>query len=74
MGYNFRMPNLNAALACAQLEQLDGFLENKRTLGVVNKIRNTKKIIYDDTFQLNISELKSHNLEGIIGGIFNEIE
>ncbi|KDN55328.1 LegC family aminotransferase [Flavobacterium seoulense] len=32
MGYNFRMPNLNAALACAQLEQLDNFLENKRTL------------------------------------------
>lgn len=32
MGYNFRMPNLNAALACAQLEQLDGFLDNKRTL------------------------------------------
>jgi perosamine synthetase len=32
MGYNFRMPNLNAALACAQLEQLDGFLENKRSL------------------------------------------
>lgn len=31
MGYNFRMPNLNAALACAQLEQLGGFLENKRT-------------------------------------------
>jgi aminotransferase in exopolysaccharide biosynthesis len=32
LGYNYRMPNLNAALACAQLEQLDGFLENKRTL------------------------------------------
>lgn len=32
MGYNFRMPNLNAALACAQLEQLNIFLENKRTL------------------------------------------
>lgn len=32
MGYNFRMPNLNAALACAQLEQLNGFLENKRIL------------------------------------------
>lgn len=32
MGYNFRMPNLNAALACAQLEQLDSFLENKRNL------------------------------------------
>jgi aminotransferase in exopolysaccharide biosynthesis len=32
LGYNFRMPNLNAALACAQLEQLKGFLENKRSL------------------------------------------
>ena len=32
MGYNFRMPNLNAALACAQLEQLECFLENKRSL------------------------------------------
>ena len=26
LGYNFRMPNLNAALACAQLEQLDLYL------------------------------------------------
>lgn len=32
LGYNFRMPNLNAALACAQLEQLNVFLENKRFL------------------------------------------
>lgn len=32
LGYNFRMPNLNAALACAQLENLDYFLENKRVL------------------------------------------
>lgn len=32
VGYNFRMPNLNAALVCAQLEQLDAFLANKRAL------------------------------------------
>ena len=32
IGYNYRMPNLNAALACAQLEQLDRFIENKREL------------------------------------------
>ena len=32
VGYNYRMPNLNAALACAQLEQLDNFVENKREL------------------------------------------
>ena len=32
VGYNFRMPNVNAALLCAQLEQLDDFLKNKREL------------------------------------------
>jgi perosamine synthetase len=32
IGYNFRMPNLNAALACAQLEQLKSFIQNKRNL------------------------------------------
>jgi perosamine synthetase len=32
IGYNFRMPNLNAALGCAQLEQLPGFLASKRRL------------------------------------------
>jgi len=32
IGYNYRMPNLNASLLVAQLEQLDGFLENKRDL------------------------------------------
>ncbi len=32
IGYNFRMPNLNAALLCAQMEQLDNYLENKREL------------------------------------------
>ena len=32
LGFNYRMPNLNAALACAQLEQLDRFLYNKREL------------------------------------------
>ena len=34
IGYNFRMPNLNAALACAQLEQLDSFIQNKRKLAI----------------------------------------
>lgn len=30
IGYNYRMPNINAALACAQLERLKIFIENKR--------------------------------------------
>ena len=32
VGYNYRLPNLNAALGCAQLEQLPGFLRDKRDL------------------------------------------
>jgi len=32
IGYNYRMPNLNAALMVAQLEQIDKFLLNKREL------------------------------------------
>lgn len=32
VGFNYRMPNLNAALGCAQLEQLPGFLAAKRAL------------------------------------------
>lgn len=31
-GYNYRLPNLNAALGCAQLEQLPDFLSSKRRL------------------------------------------
>lgn len=32
IGFNYRMPNLNAALGCAQLTRLDGYLQSKRAL------------------------------------------
>jgi perosamine synthetase len=32
VGYNYRMPNLNAALGCAQLNRLSEFLQSKRDL------------------------------------------
>lgn len=32
VGYNYRLPNINAALGCAQLEQFPGFLKDKRAL------------------------------------------
>lgn len=32
VGYNYRMPNLNAALGCAQLEMLESFIKGKREL------------------------------------------
>ena len=48
VGYNYRMPNLNAALIVAQLEQLDVFLKNKRLL--------TKK--YIEYFRNNDNEIE----------------
>jgi perosamine synthetase len=38
IGYNYRLPNINAALACAQMEELPKFIENKR---------ETAKLYYD---------------------------
>jgi perosamine synthetase len=37
IGYNYRLPNINAALLVAQLEQLKGFLEAKRNLSLKYK-------------------------------------
>jgi perosamine synthetase len=37
IAYNYRMPNLNAALLVAQLEQLDNFLVSKRELALKYK-------------------------------------
>ncbi|MEG2318201.1 MAG: LegC family aminotransferase [Rikenellaceae bacterium] len=30
IGYNYRMPNINAALGCAQIENIENFVRNKR--------------------------------------------
>jgi len=40
-GFNYRLPNLNASLGCAQMEQLENFLINKRKLA----------FIYEDFFK-----------------------
>lgn len=37
IGYNYRLPNINAALLVAQLENLDGFLKSKRELADIYK-------------------------------------
>jgi len=37
IGYNYRMPNLNAALGCAQLEQLPIFLKSHRATAMAYK-------------------------------------
>lgn len=35
VGYNYRMPNINAALGCAQIERLGSFVARKRALAAV---------------------------------------
>ena len=54
IGYNYRMPNINAALVVAQLEQLDAFLKSKRLVAEKYKeyFRN-----YDSKIEF-VSELK----------------
>jgi aminotransferase in exopolysaccharide biosynthesis len=45
-GFNYRMPNLNAALGCAQMEVLPAFLEQKRELAA-----HYAKFFADSDFQ-----------------------
>lgn len=50
IGYNFRMPNINAALGVAQLERLPEFIESKRSLalryhGAFEKVRGASMVV-----------------------------
>ncbi|MEN6318284.1 MAG: LegC family aminotransferase [Syntrophaceae bacterium] len=47
-GYNYRLPNLNAAVGCAQMEQLETFLGYKRMLAerYEEAFRNVEGIIF----------------------------
>jgi perosamine synthetase len=49
IAYNYRMPNLNAALGLAQLQQLPHFLENKRQLaGQYRRWAATQSVTFVD--------------------------
>lgn len=37
IGYNYRMPNINAALGCAQMENISRYVENKRETAEIYK-------------------------------------
>ena len=49
-GFNYRMPNLNAALGCAQIEMLDGYLMKKRKLAMHYKdyFNKTEYTFFDE--------------------------
>lgn len=50
IGYNYRCPNLNSALACAQLEQLNSFIKNKRITAEKYKsfFKNSKIVFVEE--------------------------
>ncbi|RAP34033.1 LegC family aminotransferase [Candidatus Marinamargulisbacteria bacterium SCGC AG-410-N11] len=50
IGYNYRLPNLNAALGCAQMETLDGFIKSKRMLAQTykNKLISNSFLFFDE--------------------------
>ena len=52
VGYNYRMPNINAALGLAQLEQLPKFLESKRNIA--------------ESYKLFFSKFKSLNINFVV--------
>ena len=53
IGYNYRMPNINAALLVAQLEKLNDFVKNKRNLA------NTYESFFKDTDYVFFKEPKN---------------
>ena len=50
VGYNYRMPNLNAALLVAQLENLDNFISSKR------KLANVYEAFFNSTNYIFVKE------------------
>lgn len=75
-GYNYRMPNLNAAMACAQLEVLGKYLENKRELAdkyklffsdkgirFITEINNSTSNYWLNAIQLNDNQERDAFLE-----------
>jgi perosamine synthetase len=72
IGYNYRMPNLNAALGCAQLEQLPTMLAAKRALfqryqAVFASVAGLKLVVEPEQCQSNywlqtlLLEIKNKN-------------
>lgn len=73
IGYNYRMPNLNAALGCAQLEQVGKYLASKRTIARHYKefFENRPEIFIDEpqnsksNFWLNALILKDRETRDV---------
>ena len=64
VGYNYRMPNLNASILVAQLEHLDNFISNKRNLA--HKYETFFKSLEYDFFKETENSKSNYWLNSII--------
>jgi perosamine synthetase len=55
VAYNYRLPNLNAALGCAQLEQLEKFIDAKRLLA------QKYQTIFEEIKEIRVIKEPSHS-------------
>lgn len=60
VGFNYRMPNINAALGLAQLEQLPKFLESKRNIAEAYKLFFSEFKSVDINFVVEPTNSKSN--------------
>lgn len=72
VGYNYRLPNINAALGYAQMEYIDKVIENKRETALAYK--NFFKEIGVDFFEEPNQARSNYWLNAIIWGDGNEKE
>jgi perosamine synthetase len=77
IGYNYRMPNINAAIGCAQMEKIDFILKNKRQtanrykaffdnfegISFFNESKNSKSNYWLNTIILPNKTERDHFLE-----------
>lgn len=70
LGYNYGMPNINAAIGCAQIEKINEILEKKKKINLYynnffSKIKNIKLIKtkkeQKQNYWLNVIEIKKIN-------------
>lgn len=72
IGYNYRMPNINAALGCAQLEHLDEYIADKRATAAAyaDYFKNVENIEFFtepekafSNYWLNVVIMKDHEAQ-----------
>lgn len=73
IGWNYRMTNLQAALGLAQLEQIDGFIEKKRGMGIT--YQKDLSFLKDKGYQLPLEKtVHSENIYWVFGLVAPNLE